>query len=117
MVNKEWYKILLQHAQRTRPETKITELIKNYRNETGLSLTKLGLHVICSMDIEREEFRLPKIKITPRVRLLLDRYMQYPYFFDKNWLVLFSTEDRIFYKMYGKDWDNFVGHMEENIDT
>jgi len=117
MVNKEWYKILLQHAQRTRPETKITDLIKNYRNETGLSLTKLGLHVICSMDIEREEFRLPKIKITPRVRLLLDRYMQYPYFFDKNWLVLFSTEDRIFYKMYGKDWDNFVGHMEENIDT
>ena len=104
MVNKEWYKILLQHAQRTRPETKITDLIKNYRNETGLSLTKLGLHVICSMDIEREEFRLPKIKITPRVRLLLDRYMQYPYFFDKNWLVLFSTEDRIFYKMYGKDW-------------
>ena len=49
------------------------------------------------MDIEREEFRLPKIKITPRVRLLLDRYMQYP-FFDKNWLVLFSTEDRIFTK-------------------
>ena len=117
MVNKEWYKILLQHAQRTRPETKITDLIKNYRNETGLSLTKLGLHVICSMDIEREEFRLPKIKITPRVRLLLDRYMQYPYFFDKNWLVLFSTEDRIFFKMYGKDWDNFVDHMEENIDT
>ena len=116
MVNKEWYKTLLQHAQRTRPETKITDLIKNYRNETGLSLTKLGLHVICSMDIEREEFRLPKIKITPRVRLLLDRYMQYPYFFDKNWLVLFSTEDRIFYKMYGKDWDNFVSHMEENID-
>ena len=96
---------------------KITDLIKNYRNETGLSLTKLGLHVICSMDIEREEFRLPKIKITPRVRLLLDRYMQYPYFFDKNWLVLFSTEDRIFYKMYGKNWDNFVSHMEENIDT
>ena len=42
--------------------------------------------------------------------------MQYP-ILDKNWLVLFSTEDRIFYKMYGKDWDNFVGHMEENIDT
>ena len=57
MVNKEWYKTLLQHAQRTRPETKITDLIKNYRNETGLSLTKLGLHVICSMDIEREEFK------------------------------------------------------------
>ena len=117
MANKQWYNKILAHAQRTRPETKITDLIKNYRNETGLSLTKLGLHVICSMDIEREEFRLPKIKITPRVRLLLDRYMQYPYFFDKNWLVLFSTEDRIFYKMYGKDWDNFVSHMEENIDT
>ena len=99
MVNKEWYNTILQHAQRTRPETKINDLFTNYRNDTGLSLTKLGLHVICSMDIEREEFR------------------QYPYFFNKNHLVLFSTEDRIFYKMYGKDWENFISHMEENIDT
>jgi len=115
MVNKEWYNKILEHAQRTQPSTKIQDLFKNYRNDTGLSLSKLGLHVICSMDIEREEFRLPKIKITPRVRLLLDRYMQYPYFFDKNWLVLFSTEDRIFYKMYGKDWGSFIEHMEENL--
>ena len=114
MANKEWYNKILEHAQRTRPETKIQDLFKNYRKDTGLSLTKLGLHVICSMDIEREEFRLPTIKITPKIRLLLDRYMQYPYFFDKNWLVLFSTEDRIFYKMYGKDWDNFISHMQEN---
>ena len=103
MSNKEWYNKILEHAQRTRPETKIQDLFKNYRKDTGLSLTKLGLHIICSMNIEREEFRVPKIKITPRIRLLLDRYMQYPYFFDKNWLVLFSTEDRIFYKMYGKE--------------
>lgn len=115
MVNKEWYKTILQHAQRTKPETKIQDLFKNYRNNQGLSLTKRGLHVISSMDIEREEFRLPKIKITPRVRLLLDRYMKYPYYFDNIWLVLFSAEDRIFYKMYGKDWDNFVSHMEENL--
>ena len=91
MVNKEWYNTILQHAQRTRPETKITDLIKNYRNDTGLSLTKLGLHVICSMDIEREEFRLPKIKITPRVRLLLDRYMQYPYSVSYTHLTLPTT--------------------------
>ena len=115
MVNKEWYNKVLEHAQRTRPNTKIQDLFKNYRNDQGLSLTKLGLHVICNMDIEREEFRLPKVKITPRIRLLLDRYMQYPYYFDARWLVLFSTEDRIFYKMYGKEWDNFVAHMEENL--
>ena len=115
MVNKEWYNTILTHAQRTRPSTKIHDLFKNYRNSTGLSLTKLGLHVICSMDIEREEFRLPNIKITPKVRLLLDRYMQYPYYFEKKWLVLFSTEDRIFFKMYGKEWENFIQHMEENL--
>tara|TARA_B100000579_G_scaffold406789_1_gene393520 strand:- start:718 stop:1062 length:345 start_codon:yes stop_codon:yes gene_type:complete len=114
-VNKEWYKLILTHANRTKPETKIQDLFSNYRNNTGLSLTKLGLHVISSMNIEREEFRLPKVKITPRIRLLLDRYMQYPYYFDKQWLILFSTEDRIFYKMYGKDWDNFLSHMEENL--
>ena len=68
MVNKEWYSHILTHAQRTRPETNIKDLFKNYRNDTGLSLSKLGLHVISSMDIEREEFKLPKIKITPRVR-------------------------------------------------
>jgi hypothetical protein len=115
MVNKEWYNKVLEHAQRTRPNTKIQDLFKNYRNDQGLSLTKLGLHVFCNMEIEREEFRLPKVKITPRIRLLLDRYMQYPYYFDAKWLVLFSTEDRIFYKMYGKEWDNFVAHMEENL--
>jgi len=115
MANKEWYNKILVHAQRTRPEIKIQDLFKNYRNNIGLSLTKLGLHVICSMDIEREEFKLPKIKITPRIRLLLDRYMQYPYYFDAKWLVLFSSEDRIFYKMYGKDWDNFIEHMKENL--
>jgi hypothetical protein len=43
--------------------------------------------------------------------------MQYPYYFDKKVLVLFSTEDRVFYKMYGKDWDNFIQHMEENLGT
>ena len=115
MVNKEWYKLILTHANRTKPETKIQDLFSNYRNNTGLSLTKQGLHTISSMDIEREEFRLPKVKITPRIRLLLDRYMQYPYYFDKQWLILFSTEDRIFYKMYGKDWENFLNHMEENL--
>ena len=44
MVNKEWYNTLLQHAQRTRPETKIQDLFINYRNDTGLCLSKLGLH-------------------------------------------------------------------------
>ena len=70
MVNKEWYNQIVLHAQRTRPETKIKDLFKNYRNDTGLSLSKLGLHVISSMDIEREEFRLPEIKITPKVDAL-----------------------------------------------
>ena len=70
MVNKEWYSHILTHAQRTRPETNIKDLFKNYRNDTGLSLSKLGLHVISSMDIEREEFRLPKIKITPHIASL-----------------------------------------------
>ena len=115
MVNKEWYSKIILHAQRTRPSTTLHDIFANYRNEQGLCLTKLGLHVLCSMDIEREEFQLPNIKITPRIRLLLDRYMKYPYFFNKKWIVLFSTEDRIFYKMYGKDWNNFIQHMEENL--
>ena len=38
-------------------------------------------------------------------------------YFDKKVLVLFSTEDRIFYKMFGNEWDNFIQHMEENIGT
>jgi len=117
IVKKEWYNTLLAHAQRTRTDTKLKDLINNYRNDTGLQLTKLGLHIMLSMDIEREEFELPNIKITPRIRLLLDRYMQYPYYFDKKVLVLFSTEDRIFYKMFGNKWDNFIQHMEENIGT
>ena len=115
MANKEWYNNILVHAQRTRADTTLKDLINNYRNDTGLQLTKLGLHIMLSMDIDREEFKLPNIKITPRLRLLMDRYMQYPYYFDKRVLVLFSSEDRIFYKMFGNNWDNFIQHMDENL--
>ena len=71
MVNKEWYNKIVVHAQRTRPSTTLHDIFTNYRNEQGLCLTKLGLHVICSMDIEREEFKLPEIKITPNFNIAL----------------------------------------------
>ena len=45
----------------------------------------------------------------------MDRYNQYPYYFTKNQLILFGSEDRIMYKLYGKNLDAWIEHMEEQL--
>jgi hypothetical protein len=50
-----------------------------------------------------------------RMRVLLDKYNQYPYYISKRELVLYGIEDRMLYKLYGHDLDAWVEHMEENL--
>ena len=94
----------------------IRHLFKNYRNGKGLSLTKLGLRVLQDMEFEFERFKLDdEVKFTAKLRILLDRYNKYPYYIARHELVLFGNEDRIMFKLYGKNLDSWIEHMEENI--
>lgn len=94
----------------------LRSIFKNYRRGKGVSLTKFGLEVLKDMGIESEVFRLQdEVKFTAHLRILLDKYSKYPYYISKHTLVLFGEEDRILFKLYGKNLDAWVEHMEENI--
>lgn len=112
------YNQVLAHAK-TLPDhawVDTRHLFKNYRNGKGLSLTRLGLRVLQDMGFEFEIFKFEnEVKFTAKLRILLDRYNKYPYYISRNELVLFGNEDRIMFKLYGKDLESWVEHMEENI--
>jgi hypothetical protein len=113
-----FYNSVLEHAKTLRPgdQTNLRHIFKNYRNNKGLSLTKFGVLVLNSMGFESEHFLLNKEPtFTAYFRTLLDNYNRYPYYISKRELVLYSSEDRMLYKLYGHDLDAWVEHMKENI--
>ena len=112
----DFYDIVLKHARVELGWATLRHLFKNYRDGQGLNLTKLGLTCLKDMDFEYEIFKADKeIKFTGRFRVLLDRYNKYPYYIDRQHLILFGTEDRIMFKLYGKDLDAWMEHMETNL--
>lgn len=118
MTTTEFYSSVLAHAQTLNYGDRITlrHVFKNYRNNKGLSLTKFGVLVLNSMNFESEHFVLNKEPtFNAHLRILLDRYNQYPYYISKRELILYGTEDRMLYKLYGHDLDAWVEHMKENI--
>jgi|TARA_R110001606_G_scaffold360895_2_gene513919 hypothetical protein len=119
MTTKAFYNSILVHAKNsavTDEHVSLRDLFKNYRNNSGLSLTRLGFRVMQQMDVEYETFKSSdEIKFTAKFRIMMDRYNQYPYYVTKNQLTLFGSEDRIMYKMYGKDLNAWIEHMEEQL--
>lgn len=118
---KAFYDNVLNHARNNFSDIhrniNIRHIFKNYRNNKGLNLTRFGLLVFQDMGIESESFILDKgITFTAHLRILLDRYNKYPYYIDRSRLILFGEEDRILFKLYGKDLDAWVEHMEENLE-
>lgn len=116
----DFYNTVLAHAKTMKyadhERVTLRDIFKNYRNGRGLSLTKFGVFVLNSMGLESEHFVLNKEPVfNARFRVLLDRYNRYPYYISKRELVLYGTEDRMLYKLYGHDLDAWVEHMEENI--
>lgn len=113
-----FYDAVLNHAKTLKYNEQITlrNIFKNYRNGQGLSLTKFGVLVLNSMGIESEHFLLNKEPMfNAHLRMLLDRYNQYPYYISKREIVLYGSEDRMLYKLYGHDLDAWIEHMKENI--
>jgi hypothetical protein len=117
MTTPDFYKTVLEHAKTMKYGDKINlrNIFKNYRNGQGLNLTKFGVLVLDDMGFESEHFILNKQpKFTAHLRILLDRYNQYPYYISRQELVLYGSEDRMLYKLYGHDLDAWLEHMEEN---
>jgi hypothetical protein len=112
----DFYEIINTYARDQYGITNLRKLVKNYREGQGLNLTRFGLRCMKDLGFEHESFT-PKDKIifTGNFRILLDKYMQYPYYVDNRLLVLFGSEDRIMFKLYGKDMTAWMSHMETNL--
>jgi hypothetical protein len=119
MTTPEFYSSVLAHAKTMKYGDRITirHIFKNYRNNRGLNLTKFGVAVLNDMGFESEHFILNKEpKFNAHLRILLDKYNQYPYYISRQELVLYGSEDRMLYKLYGHDLDAWVEHMETNLE-
>jgi len=113
-----FYNSVLAHARTLKYGDRITirHIFKNYRNGQGLNLTKFGVFVLNDMGFDSEHFMLNKEPVfNARMRVLLDKYNQYPYYISRRELILYGSEDRMLYKLYGHDLDAWVEHMEENL--
>jgi hypothetical protein len=116
MTTTSFYKEVLDYARKENDWVTLRHLFKNYRNGKGLNLTKLGLTVLSDMGFESETFKVSnELTFTAKLRILLDRYNKYPYYIDRTKLVLFGSEDRIMFKLYGKDLVAWAEHMENNL--
>jgi len=116
MTTTSFYNEVLVYARKENDWVTLRHLFKNYRNGKGLNLTKLGLTVLTEMGFESESFKVSnELTFTAKLRILLDRYNKYPYYIDRNRLVLFGSEDRIMFKLYGKDLVAWAEHMETNL--
>lgn len=119
-MTKTFYNSVLEHARNNFSDIhrniQIRHIFKNFRNNRGLHLTRFGLLVLQDMGFESETFHIEQdVKFTAHLRIILDRYNKYPYYIDRARIILFGEEDRILYKLYGKDIEAWVEHMEENL--
>lgn len=120
MTTKTFYNTVLEHAKSNfsdkHDNITLRHIFKNYRNNRGLHLTKFGLAVLQDMNFDNEQFSLENnVKFTSHLLIVLDRYNKYPYYIDRKRLILFGEEDRIMFKLYGKNLEAWVEHMEENL--
>lgn len=120
MTTPDFYNSVLAHAKTLKygDRMNLRNIFKNYRNGQGLNLTKFGVLVLNDMGFESEHFMLNvEPKFNAHLRILLDRYNKYPYYISRRELVLYGSEDRMLYKLYGHDLDAWVEHMKENIEN
>ena len=72
----------------------------------GLRLTHLGNELL-KRNFEYFEFN-HAIEPTPRMYLVLDNQMHWPYYFTKKKMVLYNREDASWYKLNGNDIESFI---------
>lgn len=86
------------------------KIFSNYRvsnKETkGLKLTYLGNELL-KRQYDSYDFSHDIIP-TPKMYLALDNHMQWPYYFTKRKMVLYSQEDAAWYRMNGNSIEDFT---------
>ena len=80
--------------------------ISKEKGPLGLRLTYLG-NELCKRHFDFYEFN-HDIVPTPKMYLVLDNKMQWPYYFTKRKMVLFNKDDAAWYKLNGKDIEAFI---------
>jgi hypothetical protein len=87
------------------------KIFNNYRvskqkGPMGLRLTFLGNELL-KQHYNHYEYN-HKINPTPKMYLILDKTMEWPYYFTKKKMVLYSQEDSAWYKLNGSDINAFI---------
>lgn len=86
------------------------KIFSNYRvskqDTKGLKLTYLGNELL-KRQYDCYDFSHDIIP-TPKMYLALDNYMQWPYYFTKKKMVLYSQEDAAWYRMNGNSIEDFT---------
>jgi hypothetical protein len=86
------------------------KIFNNFRIKNGepqgLKLSYLG-NEICKRNFEFWEFDHSIIP-TPKMYLVLDNQMNWPYYFTKKKMVLYNKEDASWYKINGSDIESFI---------
>jgi hypothetical protein len=90
-------------------------LFYNPSNHLSMRLTKPGVKFLSdTLKLKHYKFALPK-SITPKVLLLLERHIHYPYYIAhiKN-VVIFDEVTAIMLQLHGNDLETYLTNIEDN---
>lgn len=95
------------------------KLYRNFRDGRGFNLSYIGVLILKHMGFYGYDYRFnsTKLKITPHIRTLFDRYFDCPYYLDNNQFIIYDTESIALFKLYGSDWESWIEHMEHTIQS
>lgn len=93
------------------------KIFSNYRvdknDSKGIKLTHLGNELL-KRQYDSYEFKHDIIP-TPKMYLALDQHMQWPYYFTKRKMVLYSQEDAAWYRMNENNIEDFIDFIWQYI--
>jgi hypothetical protein len=104
--------VLLELAHLSSDKLTPYQIFLNYRDGRGTRFTTFGMK-LASQAFESYTVRIPKdIKIKAKYLTALDRHLQWPYFLDRNRLILFNEMDAMEFTMFGGDLESWCEGKE-----
>jgi hypothetical protein len=84
-------------------------------NHNSMRLTRAGFKYLKQyLDITYYEFRL-KEKITPKILLHLERYIEYPYFIlSLSKIIVFDEQTAIMLQLHDGDLETYLNNLEQH---
>jgi hypothetical protein len=99
---------VLRELQALHPDTLTPyDIFQNFRKGHGTRFTTLGMK-LAQQAFESYTIRIPKdAKLKAKYLTALDRHLQWPYFVDRNRLMLFNEMDAMEFTLYGGDLESW----------